>query len=1243
MDSDGGYQVALDTDTRISPPFLGHQFFPGSRVGDGDGRQASFSSRLCLDSARAASQALGSIEREAYYHSYNGGRMEWDVKAWEWDSVLFLAQPNPQAAQPREQQRTYQSEENGNGRLYESASNAGVTLRPDGPSVSPDHNVSSDPDDTYPSDRRRKHHLGYPDGGYAISDKAQPFFRDGSSPEEDTETLSLKLGGHSYAYSDDPGSRSTKRYRSSSPGPQFPVCQVDDCKADLSHAKDYHRRHKVCEMHAKAGKALVTRLMQRFCQQCSRFHPLTEFDEGKRSCRRRLAGHNRRRRKNQPDPPVAARGYSNGEENGTTKVAGLVGILNILNQLQAVSSVGALSGAMNDRNEALLQYLKRSLSPAGLDVASLSNLIKANGLSTENGNRKPDSNTNGTSHNGSGEAAETLLAALAASAVSTAGTDTLSLLLQNQLAAALLKAADVPAASVGNGNVSRPSVPVSARMPEKDVARSPLSSSTPMAARPREAHLVSSSRSRSNIQQAILKNSVHREEQQRELRAGRISPPAVAQKVFPVLHNSEFRSDANGRLNVNREDDVTTESTSDVEPQASLMNLMEGHEPRHLQEVASRSRPFIDLQLPPPRHLSESSTSGSDQSPSSSSYADWQDRTGRISFKLFDKDPGELPQSLRKEILEWLAHRPSDMESHIRPGCVVLTIFLSMSKSAWGKLEGNLRGSLLRLMDCGDFWSKGRIHVQVERQNALIVDGKIHVNKRRGLYSPRILSVRPLAVVAGQRTEIVIRGSDFQQSGTRIFCAYQGRYIADGREWVDQHQGKELSTQSIVELGRTSTLESENKFSFCGAPGVVGRCFIEVEKLGGGGNAVPVIVADSPVCMEIRALEQEIEKQGAIAADEAKRNGCLEEEVLDQIRVARAVAELEVNNVLNELGWLFQKSQTTSPVVDPHMLLPSRQKRLLAFAVDRDWCAVVKKILDIIFAVALLMGSSEQTLSSLSEIFQEEKSLLHVAVKRKCRPMVELLLAYVPYSGADVTDTTIRDLRESISRRNLRHRSIFTPDMPGPGGLTPLHVAASMEDAEGIIDALTNDPNQIGLDTWSHVENCMRETPLACAAAAGKESYIQLVKDKLARRDGQATIAMPPNTVFGHPSAKAVQRLELPLWAKGGSLQLETPAAATLVRPSRCSQIPAFMRAHRGSLYRPFMVSMVAVAAVCVCVCVVMRGPVTIRFILPPFSWNSVKYGPESIGSRVLALCSEKKHRKQIMCVAPLEFHTDRW
>ncbi|KAI7742715.1 hypothetical protein M8C21_018499 [Ambrosia artemisiifolia] len=80
-------------------------------------------------------------------------------------------------------------------------------------------------------------------------------------------------------------------------GPQPPRCQVEGCNIDLSDAKTYYSRHKVCAAHSKTAKVVVNGLEQRFCQQCSRFHQLPEFDQGKRSCRRRLAGHNERRRK----------------------------------------------------------------------------------------------------------------------------------------------------------------------------------------------------------------------------------------------------------------------------------------------------------------------------------------------------------------------------------------------------------------------------------------------------------------------------------------------------------------------------------------------------------------------------------------------------------------------------------------------------------------------------------------------------------------------------------------------------------------------------------------------------------------------------------------------------------------------------------------------------------------------------------------------------------------------------------
>lgn len=63
----------------------------------------------------------------------------------------------------------------------------------------------------------------------------------------------------------------------------------------------------------------------KFC----RFHPLSEFDEGKRSCRRRLAGHNRRRRKTQPDDVTSKLPPSNRENvsNGDMDIVNLLSII----------------------------------------------------------------------------------------------------------------------------------------------------------------------------------------------------------------------------------------------------------------------------------------------------------------------------------------------------------------------------------------------------------------------------------------------------------------------------------------------------------------------------------------------------------------------------------------------------------------------------------------------------------------------------------------------------------------------------------------------------------------------------------------------------------------------------------------------------------------------------------------------------------------------------------------------------
>ncbi|XP_061373772.1 squamosa promoter-binding-like protein 13A [Gastrolobium bilobum] len=122
----------------------------------------------------------------------------------------------------------------------------------------------------------------------------------GNSGTESVLTKSKDGAGVSKITSSSSGS--SKRARAINNGNQTVSCLVDGCHSDLSNCRDYHRRHKVCELHSKTAQVTIGGHNQRFCQQCSRFHSLEEFDEGKRSCRKRLDGHNRRRRKPQPEP-----------------------------------------------------------------------------------------------------------------------------------------------------------------------------------------------------------------------------------------------------------------------------------------------------------------------------------------------------------------------------------------------------------------------------------------------------------------------------------------------------------------------------------------------------------------------------------------------------------------------------------------------------------------------------------------------------------------------------------------------------------------------------------------------------------------------------------------------------------------------------------------------------------------------------------------------------------------------------
>lgn len=139
---------------------------------------------------------------------------------------------------------------------------------------------------------------------------------------------------------------------------------------------------------------------------------------------------------------------------------------------------------------------------------------------------------------------------------------------------------------------------------------------------------------------------------------------------------------------------------------------------------------------------------------------------------------------------------------------------------------------------------------------------------------------------------------------------------------------------------------------------------------------------------------------------------------------------------LNELGWLFQRKYSSCLFEIPDYRL-ARFKYLLVFSVEHDFCALVKALMDILLELnAGRKGIEEESLKLLSEIH-----LLNRAVKRRCRGMVDFLIHY------SVVDST--------------EKFIFVPDMAGPGGLTPLHLAASASSSDDIVDILTSDPQEV--------------------------------------------------------------------------------------------------------------------------------------------------------------------------------------
>jgi SBP domain len=166
---------------------------------------------------------------------------EWDLNNWNWDGELFLARPA-----------------NGNGNR-----NGNIVASNSSSSCSEENGVMATGTgqiQTQAEERRRVRVVEENNGLGTLS------LQVGTNP--------LIANGNGFVASDEERDAKKGKVVGQASSSTRPACQVEGCGADLTGSKDYHRRHKVCEMHAKANTAVVGNTVQRFCQQCSRYNNL---------------------------------------------------------------------------------------------------------------------------------------------------------------------------------------------------------------------------------------------------------------------------------------------------------------------------------------------------------------------------------------------------------------------------------------------------------------------------------------------------------------------------------------------------------------------------------------------------------------------------------------------------------------------------------------------------------------------------------------------------------------------------------------------------------------------------------------------------------------------------------------------------------------------------------------------------------------------------------------------------------
>ena len=149
----------------------------------------------------------------------------------------------------------------------------------------------------------------------------------------------------------------------------------------------------------------------------------------------------------------------------------------------------------------------------------------------------------------------------------------------------------------------------------------------------------------------------------------------------------------------------------------------------------------------------------------------------------------------------------------------------------------------------------------------------------------------------------------------------------------------------------------------------------------------------------------------------------------------------------------------------------------------------------------------------------------------------------------------------------------------------------------------------MGVEAWKNARDETGLTPNDYACLRGHYSYIHLVQRKTAKgsASGHVVVDIPGSVVdFG----KQVKQPDGHKSLKVASLEIDKFAKRSAHGNCRVCQKQKIAYGNRSSLvYRPAVLSMLAIAAVCVCVALLFKSSPEVLYVFQPFRWERLKYG----------------------------------